>query len=171
MAGVMRNFKSLKPIGWNLSVQGKNITITDSIIDARSSSSSFPFNTDGFGVGASDVVIRNSVVYNGDDAIAIQSGASNVLFENATIGYQTHGMSIGSLGSSPSSFSRVSNIRFNDVTVDGGVYAARFKSWAGGQVRPLRSIMAARAITANRASCKTSPGATSGSAMSRFPFL
>jgi len=50
-----------------------------------------------------------------------------------TIGYQTHGMSIGSLGQNQASFANVTNIAFNDLTVINGVYAARFKSWQGGQ--------------------------------------
>ena len=136
----MKHFKSLKPIAWNLSVQGSNITITDTIVDAYSTSAGFPFNTDGIGVSASDVVISNSVIYNGDDAIAIGSGAHNVLFQKAAIGYQTHGMSIGSLGSNQAQFANVSNIHFDDVTVAGGVYGARFKSWIGGQVRLLARI-------------------------------
>ncbi|KAK6206682.1 glycosyl hydrolase family 28 [Colletotrichum tabaci] len=131
--GVMRNMKSLKPIGWNFSVKGKNITIDNTVIDARSESSSFPFNTDGFDVGATDVTITNSNIFNGDDAIAINDGAKNVLFRDATIGFETHGMSVGSLGSKPASPADVQNIRFEDVTVRGGLYAARFKSWIGGQ--------------------------------------
>ncbi|OBR16124.1 Glycosyl hydrolase family 28 [Colletotrichum higginsianum IMI 349063] len=131
--GVMRNMKSLKPIGWNFSIKGKNITIANTVIDARSESSSFPFNTDGFDVGATDVTITNSNIFNGDDAIAINDGAKNVLFRDATIGFETHGMSVGSLGSKPASPADVQNIRFEDVTVRGGLYAARFKSWIGGQ--------------------------------------
>jgi len=60
---------------------------------------------------ATNVTIYNSVIYNGDDAIAVGSGASNVLFQKATIGYQTHGMSIGSLGSNQASVASVNNIK------------------------------------------------------------
>ncbi|GKT43323.1 putative exopolygalacturonase X [Colletotrichum spaethianum] len=131
--GVMKNMKSLKPIGWNFSIKGKNITISDTVIDARSESSNFPFNTDGFDVGATDVTITNSNIFNGDDAIAINDGAKNVLFKHATIGFETHGMSVGSLGSKVASPADVQNIRFEDVDVQGGLYASRFKSWIGGQ--------------------------------------
>jgi hypothetical protein len=79
------------------------------------------------------VVIEDSVIYNGDDAIAVGSGSHNVVFRRNTIGYLTHGMSIGSLGSNPSSFANVTNILFDDITVATGLYAARFKSWSGGQ--------------------------------------
>ncbi|KAK2014483.1 family 28 glycosyl hydrolase [Colletotrichum eremochloae] len=132
--GVMRNAKSMKPIGRSFSIEGRNISISDAIVDARSEEGgSFPFNTDGFGVGATDVTITNSRILNGDDAVAMNDGARNVLFKGATIGFQTHGMSVGSLGSDVSSPANVENIRFEDVTVQGGLYAARFKSWTGGK--------------------------------------
>ena len=89
--GSMQYFKSRKPIAWNVQVRGSGIAISDSVIDAYSTSGSFPFNTDGFDVTATDVTITNSVIYNGDDAIAVQSGSHNVLFQGGTIGYQTHG--------------------------------------------------------------------------------
>lgn len=131
--GSMRNFKSRKPIAWGVQVSGKNITISDTVVDAVSSTQAFPFNTDGFDVGGSDIRILNSVIFNGDDAIAVQAGAHNVLFQGGTIGYQSHGMSIGSLGQNQAKFANVSNIKFDDITVINAVYAARFKSWVGGQ--------------------------------------
>lgn len=130
--GGMQHFKSRKPIAWGVQVQGDNITISDTVIDAYSTGG-FPFNTDGFDVGASNVRITNSVIFNGDDAIAVQSGAHDVLFQGGTIGYQSHGMSIGSLGQDQSEFANVSNVHFDDITVIDAVYAARFKSWQGGQ--------------------------------------
>ncbi|KAL2222673.1 putative exopolygalacturonase C [Thermoascus aurantiacus ATCC 26904] len=131
--GSLQNFKSRKPIAWNVQLIGNNITVTDAIIDAYSTTGSFPFNTDGFDVTGTDIRILNSVIFNGDDAIAVQSGSHNVLFQGGTIGYQSHGMSIGSLGQNQASFANVSNITFDDVTVIDAVYAARFKSWVGGQ--------------------------------------
>lgn len=103
-------------------------------MDAESDSSSFPFNTDGIGVSGTDVTIKNSVIYNGDDAIAITDGARNVLFQGGVIGYQSHGMSIGSLGKDQKAYVQVSNIKFDDITVVSAVYGSRFKSWMGGQV-------------------------------------
>lgn len=132
--GVMKHFKSSKPIGWNVSVKGSNITISHAVVDAVSEDWSFPFNTDGFGIGATDVLATDCVIYNGDDAFAISDGAHNVRVQRSTIGYETHGMSIGSLGSDVKKFYNVSNIHFDDITVAGGLYGARFKSWAGGQV-------------------------------------
>ncbi|RFU30468.1 hypothetical protein B7463_g5870, partial [Scytalidium lignicola] len=131
--GSMKNMKSRKPIAWGFQITGNNIEVSDTIIDAYSTTGSFPFNTDGFDVTATNLHIKNSVIFNGDDSIAVQSGSHNVLFEKATLGYQTHGMSIGSLGQNQAQFAKVSNITFDDVTVVNGVYASRFKSWQGGQ--------------------------------------
>ena len=96
-------------------------------------SSAFPFNTDGFDVKGNGISILDSTIFNGDDAIAVQSGSRNILFQGGTIGYQSHGLSIGSLGQNQASKADVQNITFNDVTVIDAVYAARFKSWIGGQ--------------------------------------
>ena len=131
--GSMKRYKSRKPIAWNVQLVGDSIDVSDSIIDAYSTSGSFPFNTDGFDVTGTNIKIMNSVIFNGDDAIAVQSGSHNVLFEGGTLGYQSHGMSIGSLGQDQSMFANVSNIKFNDITCVNSVYAARFKSWVGGQ--------------------------------------
>ncbi|KAJ5917751.1 exopolygalacturonase C [Penicillium verhagenii] len=130
--GSLKYFKSRKPIAWNVQLQGDNITVSHAFIDAESTGS-FPFNTDGFDVTATNVRITDSIIYNGDDAIAVQSGSHNVIFERNTIGYQSHGMSIGSLGETQSEFANVSDIHFSDVTVIDAVYASRFKSWMGGQ--------------------------------------
>jgi polygalacturonase len=131
--GSMRYYKSRKPIAWNVQVVGSNIRIQDSFIEAYSTTGSFPFNTDGFDITATSVEILNSVIFNGDDAIAVQSGSHDVLFQGGTIGYQSHGMSVGSLGQNQASFANVTNIVFNDITAVNSVYAARFKSWVGGQ--------------------------------------
>ncbi|KAJ5594153.1 exopolygalacturonase C [Penicillium hispanicum] len=130
--GSLNYFKSRKPIAWNVQLKGDDITVRHAFIDAESTGS-FPFNTDGFDVTGTNIRISDSVIYNGDDAIAVQDGSHDVVFERNTIGYQSHGMSIGSLGQDQSSFVNVSNIRFEDVTVIDAVYGARFKSWMGGQ--------------------------------------
>ncbi|KAF7714839.1 Galacturan 1,4-alpha-galacturonidase [Penicillium ucsense] len=131
--GSMKYFKSRKPIAWNVKLKGDNIDISHAFIDAESDNESFPFNTDGFDVSATNVRVTDSVFYNGDDAIAVSDGSHNVVFKHNTIGFQSHGMSIGSLGSNPKSFNNVSDIHFEDVTVINAIYAARFKSWIGGQ--------------------------------------
>lgn len=129
----MNDMKIHQMIAWGVAVSGTNITIRDTFINVYSNSSSFPFNTDGFDVKGDSISILDSTIFNGDDAIAVQSGSSNILFQGGTIGYQSHGLSIGSLGQDQSKFAEVENITFNDITVINAVYAARFKSWIGGQ--------------------------------------
>ncbi|KAJ9630570.1 hypothetical protein H2203_001093 [Taxawa tesnikishii (nom. ined.)] len=130
--GSLQYYKSRKPIAWNVQLIGNNVTVSNAIIDAVSTGG-FPFNTDGFDVTGTNVQIVDSVIYNGDDAIAVQTGSHNVLFRGNTIGYQSHGMSIGSLGQNQAAFANVSDIVFDDNTVINAVYGARFKSWVGGQ--------------------------------------
>jgi polygalacturonase len=90
--GSITRLKSRKPIAWNVQVRGSDIDISDSIVDAVSDKwESFPFNTDAFDVGASNVRITNLVAYNGDDAVAVNDGAHNLYVSDSTIGYQTHG--------------------------------------------------------------------------------
>lgn len=131
--GSLQHFKSKKPIAWGVQLIGNDITVSDTVVDAFSTTGSFPFNTDAFDVTGTNIKILDSLIFNGDDAIAVQSGAHDILFQGGTIGYQSHGMSIGSLGQNQGSFANVSNIKFNNVTVINAVYAARFKSWIGGQ--------------------------------------
>lgn len=132
-SGHLDHLKSHQPIAWNFRLEGSNITVTNSIVNAYSTTASFPFNTDGFDIAGTDITITDSVIYNGDDAFAIANGAHNIHIQRATIGYQSHGLSIGSLGQNQASFANVSNVLFDDITVIDAVYAARFKSWIGGQ--------------------------------------
>jgi len=91
-SGSIKRLKSRKPIAWNVQIRGSDIDISDSIVDAVSDKwESFPFNTDAFDVGASNVRITNLVAYNGDDAVAVNDGAHNLYVSDSTIGYQTHG--------------------------------------------------------------------------------
>lgn len=128
----IKYMRSRKPIAHNCRLHGDDITVTHAIVDAYSTGG-FPFNTDGFDVAGTNIRISDSVMYNGDDAIAVGSGSHDIVFERNTIGYQSHGMSIGSLGKDPTDFANITNLRFEDVTVIDALYAARFKSWTGGQ--------------------------------------
>ena len=135
----MDYFKSWKPIAWNMQVIGQNITIENAVVDAIAVEPvyygiNYPFNTDAFDVSANDITIRHAVIANGDDAYAIQSPSRNVVVEGGYIGFQSHGMSVGSLGSNQAEYASVSDVVFDGVTVINTVYGARFKSWEGGQV-------------------------------------
>jgi hypothetical protein len=87
----------------------------------------------GFDVTGENIAIYDVLIFNGDDAIAVGSGSHNILFQGGTIGYQSHGMSVGSLGQNQAAYANVSNVLFNDVVCVNSVYAARWKSWVGGQ--------------------------------------
>lgn len=78
-------------------------------------------NTDGFDVGSNDLVIRNSVVKNQDDCIAINYG-SNIVFQNNHCS-GGHGISIGSI----STGSTVSNVLISGNTVTNSMFGMRIK--------------------------------------------
>ncbi|BEI88598.1 uncharacterized protein CcaverHIS019_0113160 [Cutaneotrichosporon cavernicola] len=129
------HLKIRKPPAWVSSISGNNIDVRDVYIDASTRpGGGFPFNTDGFDVAATNIQFHDMTILNGDDAIAIQAGAENVLVENVYAGGPgCHGMSIGSLGRDNTQWVSVKNIHFKDITMVGAVYAARFKSYEGGQ--------------------------------------
>lgn len=130
--GSLKHFKSMKPIAWGVALSGNDITVSQAMVDAYSTGG-YPFNTDGFDVSGSNIIIEDSVIFNGDDAIAVGSPANNIVFRRNMIGYHSHGMSIGSLGQNQAVPANVSNILFDDNTAVGSLYGARFKSWQGGQ--------------------------------------
>ncbi|KAG7443971.1 polygalacturonase [Guyanagaster necrorhizus] len=78
-------------------------------------------NTDGFDVSADDVTIKNSVVKNQDDCLAINDGSSIVFEDNTCSG--GHGISIGSISSDNS----VSDVTISGNTVKDSMYGLRIK--------------------------------------------
>nr|AEE61870.1 unknown [Dendroctonus ponderosae] len=77
-------------------------------------------NTDGFNVrNGSNIVIENSLVFNQDDCVALNSG-SNILIDNLTC-YGSHGLSI-SVGFSQDVFelNSLQNVTFRNSSVTGG---------------------------------------------------
>ncbi|KAG8862562.1 hypothetical protein FRB96_001119 [Tulasnella sp. 330] len=124
----------------NVAILGNNIHVTNSFIEATTTGG-FPFNTcyelsfrTRSTPSATNVLIEDSVILNGDDAFAVTSGSENVTISRALIGGPgCHGTSIGSLGQNQGLFATVSNVLFTDITAVGAVYGARFKSWVGGQ--------------------------------------
>ncbi|KAJ7642073.1 pectin lyase-like protein [Roridomyces roridus] len=130
--GVIRDMKIWKPIGWNFATSGtNNVHIFNNLIMAVSdNSSSFPFNTDGFSAGGTNLLFENNVVFNGDDCLTVGSGAVNITWRN---GYCEggHGLSIGSLGEN-GAVANVQNVLMETTVMNHSLYAARFKSWTGG---------------------------------------
>jgi polygalacturonase len=124
---------------------------------------------------ANGVLIDGFTISNGDDAVAIQSGAANVLVQNGYIGHHSHGMSIGSLGQNQGLFASVSNVTIRDITVDGAVYASRIKSWIGGQ--GLVSNLTFENFRLNNVTWvgtvdrNSDDGLTEGSSLSSFPIF
>ncbi|KIK71450.1 glycoside hydrolase family 28 protein [Collybiopsis luxurians FD-317 M1] len=130
--GVIRDVKIWKPIAWNFNATGsQNLHISNNVILAVSdNASAFPFNTEGFIAGGSDMLIENNHVENGDDCIHIDNGASNIHVRNVYCA-NSHGLSVGSLGEG-GSVANVQNVLFEDCVMNNSLYGARFKSWTGG---------------------------------------
>ncbi|TBU26834.1 pectin lyase fold/virulence factor [Dichomitus squalens] len=129
--GVIRDIKLWKPIAWNFATSGsKNLHVYNNKIVAVSSTGSFPFNTDGFSAGGTNMLFENNHVQNGDDCLTVGSGAENIVFRNSYC-EGGHGLSIGSLGKG-GSVADVQNVLIENVIMKNTLYAARFKSWTGG---------------------------------------
>ncbi|KIO31155.1 carbohydrate-binding module family 1 protein [Tulasnella calospora MUT 4182] len=106
-SGVFTNLKILNSPVHVFSVGGSgpltisSITIDDSAGDAANSASGGDpagHNTDGFDVSANNILIKDCVVMNQDDCLAINKG-SNITFQNNKCS-GGHGISIGSISSS-----------------------------------------------------------------------
>ncbi|CDZ96603.1 Pectin lyase fold/virulence factor [Phaffia rhodozyma] len=130
-SGALLDLKIYNNIAWNVKLLGSQNYVNNTFTYAVSNSTGYPFNTDGFNIGAEDVLIENSVVYGGDDCVAIASGSSNIVFRDAFC-RGTHGLSIGSLGSG-GAVSTVDGVLIKDVKIEKSAYGARFKSWVGGR--------------------------------------
>ncbi|KAI0079551.1 pectin lyase-like protein [Panus rudis PR-1116 ss-1] len=129
--GVIRDMKLWKPIAWNFATSGSsNIHAFNNKIVAVSDTGSFPFNTDGFSAGGTDMLFENNHIQNGDDCLTVGNGAKNIHFRNSFC-EGSHGLSIGSLGKG-GQVADVQNVLIENVVVKDSLYAARFKSWTGG---------------------------------------
>ncbi|KAF9473888.1 pectin lyase-like protein [Pholiota conissans] len=129
--GVIRDMKIWKPIGWNFATSGSsNLHAFNNKIVAVSDTDSFPFNTDWFSAGGTNMLFENNHIQNGDDCLTVGSGASNIHFRN-TYCEGGHGLSIGSLGKG-GSVANVQNVLIENVVMNNTLYGARFKSWTGG---------------------------------------
>ncbi|CAK5265659.1 unnamed protein product [Mycena citricolor] len=131
-SGVIRDMKIWMPIGWNFATSGvNNVHIYNNRIEARSNNaSSFPFNTDGFSAGGSNILLEDNWVVNGDDCLTVGSGATNITWRNSYC-EGGHGLSIGSLGKG-GSVAQVQNVHIENTFMKDSLFGARFKSWTGG---------------------------------------
>ncbi|KAG5732641.1 putative exopolygalacturonase C [Termitomyces sp. T112] len=132
--GIIRNMKLWKPIAWNFATSGStNLHAFNNKIVAVSSNpnvSAFPFNTDGFSAGGTNMLFENNHIQNGDDCLTVGSGAKNIHFRNSYC-EGGHGLSIGSLGKG-GSVADVQDVLIENVIMNKTLYGARFKSWTGG---------------------------------------
>lgn len=105
---------------------------SDITLYSVSSSSNVAHNTDGFDIGpASYVTAENLHITNDDDCVVLKPGANYVEARNITcIG--SHGLSVGSLGSSYGSDDTVQNSIFEDATLSGAAKAAGIKIYPAG---------------------------------------
>jgi polygalacturonase len=129
--GIITDVKIYKPVAWNFATTGSsNVHIFNNIILARSDDTSFPFNTDGFSAGGKNLLFENNYVVNGDDCLTVVNGAKNITWRD---GYceGSHGLSVGSLGED-GQVASVENVLFESTIMNRTLYAARFKSWTGG---------------------------------------
>ncbi|ESK92387.1 glycoside hydrolase family 28 protein [Moniliophthora roreri MCA 2997] len=129
--GVITDMKLWKPIAWSFSTSGSNnLHAYNNRIFAMSNSNSFPFNTDGFSAGGTNMLFEDNFIQNGDDCITVGNGAKNIHFRNSYC-EGGHGLSIGSLGKD-GQVADVQNVLIENVVMVNSLYGARFKSWTGG---------------------------------------
>ncbi|KAF8167167.1 pectin lyase-like protein [Crassisporium funariophilum] len=129
--GVIRDMKIWKPVGWNFATSGStNLHAFDNKIVAVSDTDSFPFNTDGFSAGGTNMLFEDNHIQNGDDCLTVGSGAKNIHFRNSYC-EGGHGLSIGSLGKG-GSVASVQDVLIENIIMKDTLYGARFKSWTGG---------------------------------------
>ncbi|KAJ7872121.1 pectin lyase fold/virulence factor [Mycena olivaceomarginata] len=123
------NIKMINSPNWfNLVNEGKNVTYSDITITATSTSSNSAGNTDGWDTYRSDnVVIKDSVINNGDDCVSFKV-VSNLTCTGS------HGISVGSLGQFPGVFDIVENVTAINVKMINSGNGARIKAWAGSGV-------------------------------------
>ncbi|CAN6642770.1 hypothetical protein TRVA0_019S01662 [Trichomonascus vanleenenianus] len=131
---VVDHLKVSAPIAWGVGISGsENLNVTNTKIVAISDNPSIlPFNTDGFDVSGNNIIIEDTVVYNGDDCVAMQSGLTNFIFRNALC-VNSHGVSIGSLGEDQDQYAFLQNITVENVYMKDTLYGARFKAWTSSQ--------------------------------------
>ncbi|KAJ7185899.1 pectin lyase fold/virulence factor [Mycena filopes] len=133
-----------KPIGKSFNLAGSGNAVTNVVIDAKSTSSAFPFNTDGFDVGGDGNSIQNSQIANADDCIAIGSPCANLHVKNVAC-TGSHGVSVAAKGGGSVA---VTNILVEDVTFTDSLYGARYKS-SGGDVGLASNIVYRNIVVKN----------------------
>lgn len=109
-----------------------NVAYTNITLSAISTSDNEPKNTDGWDIGESTyVTINGASVLNDDDCVAFKPGANYVeVYDISCNG--SHGISVGSLGSSPGSTDTVQNVYISGATMINSAKASGLKLYPGG---------------------------------------
>ncbi|KAL0566718.1 hypothetical protein V5O48_015283 [Marasmius crinis-equi] len=129
---VVENISMINGPNWfNLVNESRNVTYSNITISAVSTSANGPHNTDGWDTYRSDnVVIKDSVINNGDDCVSFKPNSTNIFVSNLDC-TGSHGISVGSLGQYPQFFDIVENITAVDIKMTNASDGARIKAWAG----------------------------------------
>lgn len=109
-----------------------NVAYTNITLTAISTSDNEPKNTDGWDIGESTyVTINGATVLNDDDCVAFKPGANYVeVYDISCNG--SHGISVGSLGSSAGSTDTVQNVYVSGATMINSAKASGLKLYPGG---------------------------------------
>ncbi|KAL5483251.1 hypothetical protein ACEPAI_8481 [Sanghuangporus weigelae] len=132
---LVENIKMINSPEWfNLAHSSVNVTYSNINITAVSTSSAKIANTDGWDIYRTDqVIIKDSVINNGDDCVSFKPNATNILVSNLTCS-GSHGISVGSLGQFAGVFDIVENVTSTNVRMSNAQNGARIKCWAGSGV-------------------------------------
>ncbi|KAF8070387.1 glycoside hydrolase family 28 protein [Lyophyllum atratum] len=127
---VVENISMTNGPEWhNLINESQDVTYRNININAVSTSSHGPSNTDGWNIYRSDnIVIRDSVIVNGDDCVSFKPNSTNVLVTNLNC-TGSH-----SLGQFPGMFDIVENVTATNIRMSNAQNGARIKAWAGPNV-------------------------------------
>ncbi|PBK66319.1 glycoside hydrolase family 28 protein [Armillaria solidipes] len=122
------------PSWFNLIYESNNVTYSNISITAESTSDNAAKNTDGWDVYRSDtVVIKDSVIVNGDDCVSFKPNSTNVLVSNLDCA-GSHGISVGSLGQYAGIYDVIENVTASHIKMSNASNGARIKAWAGPNV-------------------------------------
>lgn len=122
----LRGIKIYNPVAWVFSMSGKDIYMTNTTLDARSSDNyaAYPFNTDGIDLSGSNVVIDGWTSWNGDDVLNVSPPATNVTMRNV-VAYGTHGIAASCASGT------AGNWLFENAFIYDSLIGARFKGKLG----------------------------------------
>jgi len=132
---LVQNINMINSPEWfNLVNEGKNVTFDNIHLNAVSTSSHGPSNTDGWDIYRSDqVTLKNSIINNGDDCVSFKPNSTNIIVSNLNCN-GSHGISVGSLGQFAGMFDIVENVTATNIRMSNAQNGARIKAWAGQNV-------------------------------------